>query len=102
MNKSASYDDSYMLQSFDILSMSEVDPEFEVGVNVNRIYIQIAKYSFDPGRADELKILYNAVDRLYDVNMHIDSRYITMCIGDIMACFGDGLKKLPRTTFKKI
>ena len=87
-----------ILEDYDIRSLSKAFPQQEVGVNVNRIYIQIAKFSNNPKRTEEIGILKNALFLAQDDNYR-DYRYTVMTLNDVMKCFGRYLKKMPRSTF---
>lgn len=94
--------DALMLEDFDIKSMTKRNPDDKVGVSVSRIYIQIAKYNFNPDRKEELRILDDALRRANNSKTYIDAKYIEMTLRDIMVCFGRHLRKLPKSTFMKI
>lgn len=89
---------AYLLEDFDIIKLSTIYPELEVGVNTNRIYIQITKFFHNPYRRDELQLLNNALSQAKNAN-HIDTRYTAMRIKDILVCFGPHLTTLPKSTF---
>lgn len=86
------------LEDFDIIELEKKFPNQKVGVNVNRIYIQIAKYSGNPELNSEVHILKSA---LYGVSnkKHFDSKYVMMTLHDVVKCFGKCLKYLPNSTF---
>ena len=97
--------DMLFLEDFDIARMLKECPEEYVGVNVNRIYVQITKYALNPERAVELNILSEALRRARDVKTGVDCRYIPMQVKEIGSCFGqqkNKLSKLPKTTFIKL
>lgn len=85
-------------EDFDIIELVKKFPNEKIGVNVNRIYIQIAKYNGNPERDVEIQILK---DTLYSAsnNKHFDSRYVMMTLHDVVKCFGKCLKHLPNSTF---
>lgn len=85
-------------EDFDIIELVKKFPNEKIGVNVNRIYIQIAKYNGNPERDVEIQILK---DTLYSAsnNKHFDSRYVMMTLHDVVKCFGKCLKNLPNSTF---
>lgn len=101
MNKKL-FQDALMLEDFDIKNMLKRNPEEKVGVSVSRIYIQIAKYNFNPDRKEEMRILADALRRANNSKTHIDAKYIEMSLKDIMVCFGKCLRSLPKSTFIKI
>ncbi len=86
------------LEDFDIIELVNKFPNQKIGVNVNRIYIQIAKYNGNPERDVEIQILKNT---LYSASnkKHFDSRYVMMTLHDVVKCFGKCLKYLPNSTF---
>lgn len=98
MNKNIRTTDALLLEDFDIIGLSQKFPEQEIGVNVNRIYIQIAKYNQNPKRENEIKILKKALVSASNEN-HLDSKYSIMTLKDVMVCFGGCLKTLPKSTF---
>ena len=87
-----------LLEDFDIKHLNSVFPNQKVGVNVNRIYIQIAKYNQNPNRSQEVKILQKAIAHANN-KYHYDTRYTVMELQDVVFCFGKNLKKLPKSTF---
>lgn len=89
---------SLLLEIYDIKGLQKELPKKKIGVNVNRIYIQIAKYNCNPNRVTEIQILKKALLNVSNKN-HFDSRYATMNLEDVIKCFGANLNKLPKTTF---
>ena len=89
---------SLLLEDFDITNLSKSYPEQKVGVNVSRIYTQIAKYNQNPERNEEIKILKKAISKTSN-KYNYDARYTIMKISDVVFCFGKILKKLPKSTF---
>lgn len=89
---------SMFLEDFDIADLNKNFPKQKVGVNVSRIYTQIAKYNQNPGRIEEVKILKKAICKTSN-KYNYDARYAIMEINEIVFCFGKSLKKLPKSTF---
>lgn len=89
-----------LLEDFDIVNMQKCCPDETIGVNVNRIYIQIAKYGNNPKRAEELKILSNAISNIGGRGVIEEPKYVPMKVCDVTKCFRQYLKKLPKRTFK--
>ena len=87
-----------LLEDFDIIKLNKMHPHQKVGVNINRIYIQIAKFSQNPNRSQEIQILKKAIVKADGIKLR-ESRYVVMELPDVMFCFGDNLKKLPKSTF---
>ncbi|MBE5739226.1 MAG: hypothetical protein E7349_00040 [Clostridiales bacterium] len=98
MSKVRKTNNALMLENFDIKNLSLQFPQQSVGVNVNRIYIQIAKYNQNPNRRTEVQILKRVLATAYN-KKYIDSKYIVMTLEEVMQCFGEGLKILPKSTF---
>ncbi len=97
--------DMLFLEDFDIARMLKDCPDQYVGVNVNRIYVQITKFALNPQRTEELNILSDALRRARDIKTGVDCRYIPMRVSEIGSCFGQHknmLSKLPKTTFIKL
>lgn len=94
--------DAIMLEDFDIKNMSAWFMCSKVGVNVSQIYTQIAKYSGNPKRENELDILVKAISSYETGEYEADPRYVLMEINEAKICFKDNMKKLPKTTFKKV
>lgn len=89
---------SLLLEDFDIQNMYKLDPTQKVGVNVNAIYIQIAKYSQNPSRVNEIRILKEALIFARKKN-YTDTHYTIMELSDVIKCFNKYLKRLPKSTF---
>lgn len=87
-----------ILEDFDIINLNKIFPKQKVGVNVSRIYVQIAKFNQNPNRVEEIEILQKAVSYATNKN-NIDSRYTIMELQDVILCFGNSLKNLPKSTF---
>lgn len=98
MNSDLRTKHSLFLEHFDIMLLSKIHPDQKIGVNVSRIYLQIARYSQNPHRKKEMNILKKAIFHTSN-KYHVDSKYAIMEVQDIIACFGYDLKKLPKTTF---
>jgi len=97
--------DMLYLEDFDIARMLEECPEEYVGVNVNRIYVQITRFALNSERTRELGILTKALQRAQNQRTGIDCKYIPMQVKEIGLCFGQQknmLKKLPKTSFVKL
>ena len=71
-------------------------PNVKIGVSVTKVYAQITKYGNNPSRITELTILRNAIQKAND-SCHVDSRYTTMKAADVVKCFGDDIKRFPKT-----
>lgn len=94
------YADALLLEDFDIEQMSKDFPDKEIGVNVNRIYIQYAITKYSGVRSDARVILGNKILKLCNEGRYyIEPNYVPMKLSDIMICFGSTLKKLPKSTF---
>lgn len=87
-----------ILEDFDIKDLNKNFPEQKVGVNVSRIYVQIAKFNQNPNRLKEVKILQDAIAHTSN-KYYCDARYTVMELRDVILCFGGNLKKLPKSTF---
>lgn len=87
-----------ILEDFDIKDLSKNFPTQKVGVNVSRIYVQIAKFNQNPRRKKEIKILQNAIAHASN-KYNIDAKYTVMELQDVVLCFGKNYKKLPKSTF---
>jgi len=74
---------------------------FKVAVNVNRVYLQIAKYRHNPYRKKELILLGQA---LTDARNHdnTDRSYVVMTSKDVKTCFGDDIESMPKNSFLKV
>lgn len=97
--------DSLFLEDFDIIKLLKRCPEASVGVSVSRIYIQIAKYSFDEGKQKELMLLSSALSKARGSKPGTEPRYIPMSVAEVGVCFGSSVKQLrkyPLSTFKKM
>lgn len=94
--------DSIILEDSNIKQLAESSPQTEVGVSVNRIYIQIAKNKLYANREDEIVLLYNALSNSTDKKTLVDAVYAIMSVESIMKCFGNSLNKLPKSTFIRI
>lgn len=90
------------LEEFDIRNVTGENPNSEVGVNVNRIYIQIAKINGNPRKQKELQILVKALPKEKKYNNIKEPAYVVMNIEDVVICFKRQFKHLPRNTFIKI
>lgn len=87
-----------ILEDFDIKDLSQNFPNQKIGVNVSRIYVQIAKFNQNPSRTEEIQILQKAI--AYTSNKYnMDAKYTIMELQDVVLCFGKSLKKLPKSTF---
>lgn len=92
--------DALLLEGFDIKKLSKLYPYKEIGVNTNRIYIQIAKFSHNSQKRKELLILKKTLSKIdNEENNYIDPKYASMTLCEVMQCFGTYLKKMPKTTF---
>lgn len=89
---------SLLLEDFDIKALCEKCPNQRIGVNVSRIYIQIAKFNQNPLRLKELRILKKAVAQSSN-KYNYDAHYTIMELQDFVACFGVDLKKMPKYTW---
>ncbi len=86
------------LEDFDIEKLSRDFPNYRIGVKTTAIYAQMAKYHQNPKRIVQSRILHKAL-RSARVSKHLDSKYIVMELSEVITCFGESLKKLPKTTF---
>lgn len=86
------------LDNLDLRYFEKCNPKMKVGVNVSRIYIQIAKFCNNPLRKTEIQLLRNALQGVSN-KKHVDSRYAIMCVEDIVKCFEEGSNTLPKYTF---
>lgn len=93
--------DAIILEDFDIIELNNYCPEQEVGVSVSSIHVQIARISNNPIYKTEIQILLNALLN-NSSKKNSNSRYVLMQIKDIMQCFGNNLKKLPKSTFIQV
>lgn len=99
MDRTTYRPDALLLEDFDIRSLAKLAPQKEIGVNVNRIYSQIAKISGNPRRNNELQILVKAISSIKPNKGGIDPVYIPMKMDDVALCFSKRLKTLPKNTF---
>ena len=98
MNNIVTDKETLYLEDFDIKALSKDFPKYEIGVKTNMIYLHIAKYTQNPNRKTESKILREAI--LSSTNSkRIDTKYTSMKLEDVVTCFGKVLKTLPKTTF---
>lgn len=88
----------FYLEDFDIKSLYRDFPNCKIGVKTTTIYAQMAKYHQNPTRIVQSRILHNALQSAR-VSKHLDSKYIVMELSEVILCFGESLKKLPKTTF---
>lgn len=89
---------SLFLEDFDIKELCDKYPNQKVGINVSRIYLQIAKFNQNPCRSEELKILKKAISQASN-KYNLDTRYAIMELQDFVFCFGNNLKKMPKFTW---
>lgn len=89
---------SLFLEDFDIKALCEKHPNQKIGINVSRVYFQIAKFNQNPSRAKELKILKTAISQAKN-KYNLDTRYTIMELQDFVFCFGNNLKKMPKYTW---
>lgn len=94
--------DSLQFEDFDIVNMIDWFPNMTIGVSVNRIYIQIAKYHGRNNKQKALKILSNSLSRFDAEEYMMEPKYVVMSMTEVKTCFGDELKKLPKKTFINI
>ena len=87
-----------LLEDFDIKDLSKTFPNQKIGVNVSRIYIQIAKFNQNPKRTKEIEILQRTIAHASN-KYNIDAKYAVMELQDVVLCFGKNYKKLPKSTF---
>ena len=87
------------LEDFDIINMSKWEPDREIGVSINRIYIQIAKICHNSKKQQELYLLLSALSQLNYKEDLIEPKYVQMKVGIAKKCFEGYLKKLPKKTF---
>lgn len=88
--------DAILLEDFDIKALSKDFPNKKIGVNTNSIYLQIAKFGNNPQREKEMEILMKAA---WVADEAKNVRYSQMTLAEIMTCFGNSLRKLPKSTF---
>lgn len=98
MNKKYMEIDEIFVNRFDVEDYINKFAEDQIGVNVNRIYLQIAKFDQNPKRKTEVQVLKNAAMTACNKN-HYDSKYVAMKLEDVILCFGNNFKSLPKTTF---
>jgi len=89
---------SLFLEDFDIKALCKENPNQKIGINVSRIYFQIAKFNQNPYRSEELKILKKVILQASNKN-YFDTRYAIMELQDFVFCFGTDLKKMPIYTW---
>lgn len=90
--------DSLFLEDFDVQGLFKVFPDYEIGVRINAIYAQIAKFSGNPHRTDELKTCLYALKKVENDKFR-RYKYTTMTLQDVIKCFGNDLKKMPIGSF---
>ena len=98
MNKDIRTKCSIFLEDFDIKTLCDKYPNQKIGINVSRIYFQIAKFNQNPCRTEELKILKKAISQAKN-KYNLDTRYAVMELRDFVFCFGNNLKKMPKFTW---
>lgn len=91
--------ETFLLEDFDIIRLSELNPDRLVGVNINKIFLFISKYNDNPKRKSELNILKNILNDLYKEGNKKTPMYTPMTINDVIICFGDYINSLPKSTF---
>lgn len=101
MKRKKNINDAFVLESCDIRGLSKSNPEKKIGVNVSSIYVQIAKFSNNPLRSEEICLLKKSLKGISD-DKHVDARYVFMQVEDVMKCFDKSLKKLPKSTFLQL
>lgn len=89
------------LEDFDIVGLSKIFPEYEIGVHINRVFSQIAKYNQNPFREEETEILKRVALSGRNSKRH-DSKYVIMRLRDVAFCFGHSLKHMPKTSFTQV
>lgn len=70
--------------------------EKSVGISLSKVYAQIAKYSNNPSRSNEVQILRKAI-KSASGEKHLDSRYAIMKFVDAELCFGEELRRFPKS-----
>lgn len=91
-----------LFEDYDIKNMSKWFPDKEIGVNINWIYIQIARLSNNPNNQQEVSILSESLSFLENRKYLVEPKYIPMKICDVEKCFGKNLKILPNNAFISI
>lgn len=86
------------LEYFDIETLSHDFPNYKIGVKTTVVYTQMAKYHQNPKRIVQANILHKAI-KTAKISKYLDSRYIVMELSEVISCFGESLRKLPKTTF---
>lgn len=102
MNERTMGSGAWFVESIDIENMNKWSPEQKVGVSVNRIYIQIAKYSSIPNKTEELILLSDAISKIESAKTLYEPKYVPMKVCDVFKCFEKCLKKLPKSTFRDL
>lgn len=90
--------DSLFLEDFDVQGLSEMFPDYEIGVRINTIYAQIARFSSNPRRSNELQLCQHALKKV-ETDKFRRYKYTTMPLQDVIKCFGDDLKRMPMGSF---
>lgn len=90
--------DSLFLEDFDVQGLSKLFPDYEIGVSISAIYTQIARFSSNPLRTNELQLCQRALEKI-KTNKSRRYKYTTMTLQDVVKCFGDDLKKMPLGSF---
>jgi hypothetical protein len=98
MSRAAS-NKALFLKILDLKKICKCYPKRKVGVSVQQIYIQIAKYSGNPKRINELLLLSRAVSN-YDIKDYEEEpKYVIMEAGEVERCFNKSYKNLPKNSF---
>lgn len=93
---------SLQLEDFDIVNMNKWFPEMPIGVSVSQIYTQIAKYTGNVNKKQELQILSRCLSGFDTEEYMLEPKYVIMSVNEVDRCFGKQLKKLPKKTFINI
>lgn len=95
MNQNKLIKDSIILEPHDIIDLAKIFPDYEIGVRINAIYAQVAKFSGNPNRNRELQIFSYALERV-EADTLRRFKYTTMTLQDVIKCFGN---RLPQGAF---
>ena len=98
MKYNESVRDSLVLVDFDIKGLFKVFPQIEIAVRINAIYSQIAKFTNNPLRNDEMRIFMDTLKKA-QTDKNRRCKYTVMKLEDVVKCFGDDLKKMPIGSF---
>ena len=98
METEISNSNGLFLDTRSIKELYKINPKKKVGVNKGIIYCQIARYSSNPKKRNEMLILCKVVEKSKP-NVYYEPRYSIMSCEEILKCFDNQLNILPRTSF---